>query len=200
MLSLLVAGSARRVGVELIVAGREVASARATGLISCTQKSGMYRRTREIRAISRVRHGCSRLRAHGSGAVLAVDERRIHLADVASIVCMAVVIVVMVCTRADYGLTYDEEPHIVLGERVLQFYTGSAWSLDSFRRTSYGAGFDCLPLCCAESRRGTSSRRTTWRASSWRSSGCGECGSSGDCSGGSGLGRSEDCWPWALRS
>src|SRR4029079_2307032 len=46
--------------------------------------------------------------------------RRVELwADRLSLVCFGVLALVMIATLPDYGLTYDEEPHVRLGERVL---------------------------------------------------------------------------------
>jgi hypothetical protein len=56
----------------------------------------------------------------------------------------------MLITLPDYGLTYDEEPHVRYGERILEFYTGDLRDARSLNRSSYGGGFD---LCAALLRR-----------------------------------------------
>ena len=71
-------------------------------------------------------------------------------ADRLSLLCFAVLAVVMIATLPDYGLTYDEQPHIKLGERVLAFYSGGFQRSGSLARSAYGAGFD---LCAALLRR-----------------------------------------------
>jgi hypothetical protein len=63
-------------------------------------------------------------------------------ADAASCAAMLLSSIVMLATLSDYGLTYDEEPHIRYGERVLTFYTHGLELSGSLRRSSYGAGFD----------------------------------------------------------
>lgn len=62
--------------------------------------------------------------------------------DVASAACLALVSLVMIVTLGDYGLTYDEEPHIRYGERVLAFYSSGFRSSGGVVRSSYGAAFD----------------------------------------------------------
>ncbi len=64
--------------------------------------------------------------------------------DWLSVLLMASVVVTMLLTLSDYGLTYDEEPHIKYGERVLAFYTEGFKSNKSLSRSSYGAGFDLV--------------------------------------------------------
>jgi Dolichyl-phosphate-mannose-protein mannosyltransferase len=71
-------------------------------------------------------------------------------ADRLSLACFALLGVVMIATLPDYGLTYDEQPHIKLGERVLAFYSGGFVRSGSLVRSVYGAGFD---LCAALLRR-----------------------------------------------
>ncbi|HKO94557.1 MAG TPA: hypothetical protein VJU61_25560, partial [Polyangiaceae bacterium] len=63
-------------------------------------------------------------------------------ADRLSLLCFGVLALVMLATLPDYGLTYDEEPHVRLGERVLEFYTGGFIRSGSLTRSVYGAGFD----------------------------------------------------------
>jgi len=63
-------------------------------------------------------------------------------ADRLSILCFGVLALVMLATLPDYGLTYDEEPHVRLGERVLEFYTGGFIRSGGLTRSVYGAGFD----------------------------------------------------------
>jgi len=70
--------------------------------------------------------------------------------DVLSCLCLASISVVMLLTLKDYGLTYDEEPHISYGERVLEFYTGGFQPSGTLSRSAYGGGFD---LCAALLRR-----------------------------------------------
>lgn len=63
-------------------------------------------------------------------------------ADAVSVFLLGAASAVMLLTLGDYGLTYDEEPHVRLGERVLQFYTSGFEPQAALSRTSYGAGFD----------------------------------------------------------
>lgn len=73
--------------------------------------------------------------------------RRLELwADRLSLVCFGALALVMIATWPDYGLTYDEYPHVRLGERVLSFYTNGFNHNLWLARSSYGAGFD---LCAA---------------------------------------------------
>lgn len=65
-------------------------------------------------------------------------------ADRASLLLFAVLSVIVIATLGDYGLTYDEEPHIRYGERVLQFYTSGFRASNLVRGSSYGAAFDLL--------------------------------------------------------
>jgi hypothetical protein len=65
-------------------------------------------------------------------------------ADRASLVVFALLSVVVIATVGDYGLTYDEEPHIRYGERVLAFYTDGFRASNLVRGSSYGAAFDLL--------------------------------------------------------
>ena len=77
--------------------------------------------------------------------------RRVELwADRLSLLCFGVLALVMIATLPDYGLTYDEEPHVRLGERVLWFYTSGFGQSSKLARSAYGAGFD---LCAALLRR-----------------------------------------------
>jgi hypothetical protein len=62
-------------------------------------------------------------------------------ADRLSLLCFAALALVMLVTLPDYGLTYDEQPHLALGERVLRFY-GNFVSSPGLLRSAYGAGFD----------------------------------------------------------
>lgn len=71
-------------------------------------------------------------------------------ADGLSLVCLAALSAVMLVTLPDYGFTYDEQPHILYGERVLHFYTSGFQASGPLNRSSYGAGFD---LCAALLRR-----------------------------------------------
>ena len=71
-------------------------------------------------------------------------------ADLLSLGCFAALSAVMLITLPDYGLTYDEEPHVRYGERILEFYTGGLSGSASLNRSSYGGGFD---LCAALLRR-----------------------------------------------
>lgn len=70
--------------------------------------------------------------------------RGVPVADLLSILGLATVSCVMLLTLTDYGLTYDEEPHIRYGERVLAFYTRGFQASPALVRSSYGAGFDLL--------------------------------------------------------
>jgi hypothetical protein len=65
-----------------------------------------------------------------------------HWADLASVFLLGALPLVMLLTLDDYGLTYDEEPHLRLGERVLSFYANLFQSHASLNRSAYGAGFD----------------------------------------------------------
>jgi hypothetical protein len=62
--------------------------------------------------------------------------------DVLSVACLALLCVVMIVTLGDYGLTYDEEPHIRYGERVLAFFASGFKATAGVERSSYGAAFD----------------------------------------------------------
>lgn len=85
-------------------------------------------------AQGRIARGCSMLERYGA-----------RIADVSSVVGMAAVVIIMLSTVWDYGLTYDEEPHLRLGERVLHFYaSGGAEISRALQRTAYGAGFDAF--------------------------------------------------------
>lgn len=63
-------------------------------------------------------------------------------ADALSVFCFAVLSLVMIVTLPDYGLTYDEQPHIRLGQTVLDFYLGGFEASSGLTRSVYGAGFD----------------------------------------------------------
>ncbi|HEU4577074.1 MAG TPA: hypothetical protein VFS67_02395 [Polyangiaceae bacterium] len=77
--------------------------------------------------------------------------RRLELwADRISLLGFGVLALIMIATVPDYGLTYDEPPHVRLGERVLWFYTNGFGHSNTLARSSYGAGFD---LCAALLRR-----------------------------------------------
>lgn len=65
-------------------------------------------------------------------------------ADACSLVCFALLSLLMILTVRDYGLTYDEQPHIRLGERVLEFYLGGFELRSGLTRSVYGAGFDLV--------------------------------------------------------
>lgn len=67
-----------------------------------------------------------------------------RVADLVSLALMAVVACVMLVTLPDYGITFDEEPHLRLGDRVLHFYQSGFEASRALRRTAYGAGFDVL--------------------------------------------------------
>jgi hypothetical protein len=58
------------------------------------------------------------------------------------VLCFAVLGLVMLATLPDYGLTYDEQAHLKLGERVLRFYSGGFVSTVPLVRSAYGVGFD----------------------------------------------------------
>jgi hypothetical protein len=68
--------------------------------------------------------------------------RRWHWADLVSLALLGALPIAMLLTVDDYGLTYDEEPHLRLGERVLDFYTNGFHASGALRNTAYGAGFD----------------------------------------------------------
>ncbi|HWO11419.1 MAG TPA: hypothetical protein VNN80_18120, partial [Polyangiaceae bacterium] len=65
-------------------------------------------------------------------------------ADRLSLVVFALLSAVVISTLGDYGLTYDEAPHIRYGERVLEFYTNGFEAAGSVRGSPYGAVFDLL--------------------------------------------------------
>jgi hypothetical protein len=83
----------------------------------------------------------SAIRRWSLGSVRA-ELARVHWADVASLILLGALPLVMLITLDDYGLTYDEEPHVRLGERVLAFYANLSRSHSSLNRSAYGAGFD----------------------------------------------------------
>lgn len=62
--------------------------------------------------------------------------------DVLSVACLGLLSVIIIVTLGDYGLTYDEEPHVRYGERVLQFYASGFRATAGVERSSYGAAFD----------------------------------------------------------
>ena len=68
--------------------------------------------------------------------------RGISWADALALLLLVVVPVVMLVSVDAYGLTYDEEPHLRLGERVLAFYREGFHATTALSRTAYGAGFD----------------------------------------------------------
>ncbi len=85
-------------------------------------------------AQDRTARAWSMLERHGS-----------RIADLSSVACMAAVVLIMLSTVWDYGLTYDEEPHLRLGERVLRFYASGGVEISpALQRTAYGAGFDAF--------------------------------------------------------
>ena len=59
-----------------------------------------------------------------------------------SVLSLALISAVMVSTLGDYGLTYDEQPHVRYGERVLEFYASGFRASAGVVRSSYGAAFD----------------------------------------------------------
>jgi hypothetical protein len=71
-------------------------------------------------------------------------ERLDVWADRVSLALFALLSVVVIVTLGDYGLTYDEEPHVRYGERVLSFYTSGFRASNLVRGSSYGAAFDLL--------------------------------------------------------
>lgn len=79
-----------------------------------------------------------------SGARSAAWLRAERWADRLCLLCFALLALVMLRTLPDYGLTFDEEPHILHGERVLAFYTGGFIRTNTLAATAYGAGFDLL--------------------------------------------------------
>jgi hypothetical protein len=91
---------------------------------------------------------------HALGAVFGRGRRaltsRMHWADLASLIALAGVALVMLITLDDYGLTYDEEPHIRYGEGILKFYASGFHASGTLNRSPYGGGFD---LCAALLRR-----------------------------------------------
>lgn len=76
----------------------------------------------------------------GAGAVL----RSLHWADIVSVLVLGALPLCMLLTLDDYGLTYDEEPHVRLGERVLSFYLSGLRATAGLKSSAYGAGFDLL--------------------------------------------------------
>lgn len=70
--------------------------------------------------------------------------------DWVSLASLAALSCVFIATVGDYGLTYDEDPHILYGERLLDFYASGFRSSVGVSRSSYGAAFD---LCAALLRR-----------------------------------------------
>jgi hypothetical protein len=62
--------------------------------------------------------------------------------DVVSLAGLGLISILMIVTLDDYGLTYDEEPHIRYGERVLEFYASGFRATAGVERSSYGAAFD----------------------------------------------------------
>lgn len=66
------------------------------------------------------------------------------VSDLLSVLVMVLVALAMLLTVGDYGLTYDEAPHVRYGDRVLRFYLGGFRSSPWLAKSSYGAGFDLL--------------------------------------------------------
>jgi hypothetical protein len=62
--------------------------------------------------------------------------------DWLSLACLGTLSCVFIATVGDYGLTYDEQPHIRYGERLLDFYLSGFRSSTGVSRSSYGAAFD----------------------------------------------------------
>jgi hypothetical protein len=83
---------------------------------------------------------------HHPRAALASAARRALLNDIwpdaLSVACLALLSAVMLATLGDYGFTYDEEPHVRYGERVLDFYASGFRATAGVERSSYGAAFD----------------------------------------------------------
>lgn len=89
----------------------------------------------------------SRLLDAWLGAIEPQDEHSGPLdvwADRLSLVVFLLLSCVVIATLGDYGLTYDEAPHISYGERVLAFYTHGFGASGAVRNSSYGAAFDLL--------------------------------------------------------
>ncbi len=78
------------------------------------------------------------------GSRQALVQRAERCADGLSLACFLLLSLLMICTVGDYGLTFDEQPHIRLGERVLGFYLNGFEASAGLQRSVYGAGFDLL--------------------------------------------------------
>lgn len=64
--------------------------------------------------------------------------------DVISLVVLGTTSVVMLLTLFDYGFTYDEPPHVLYGERILEFYTNGFEARRKLQSSSYVGGFDLV--------------------------------------------------------
>ncbi len=63
--------------------------------------------------------------------------------DWVSFVLLTATSVTMLATVFDYGFTYDEPPHVLYGERILEFY-GNGFQAHRKLDSSYVGGFDLL--------------------------------------------------------
>jgi hypothetical protein len=64
--------------------------------------------------------------------------------DVVSLLLASVTSFVMLSTLFDYGFTYDEPPHILYGERILEFYADGFEAKRKLQSSSYVGGFDLV--------------------------------------------------------
>src|SRR4029078_13447748 len=85
---------------------------------------------------------CSGIVPSSGAEPAAVVGRAERWPDLLGLLCFAALALVMLVTLPDYGLTYDEQPHLALGDRVFRFYTGGFVSSVGLLRSAYGAGFD----------------------------------------------------------
>lgn len=64
--------------------------------------------------------------------------------DVVSLVLLGFTSIVMLLTLRDYGFTYDEPPHIIYGDRILEFYGNGFQARRKLQSSSYVGGFDLV--------------------------------------------------------
>jgi hypothetical protein len=64
--------------------------------------------------------------------------------DVASLILLGSTSLLMLVTLRDYGFTYDEPPHIIYGDRILEFYSNGFQLRRKLESSSYVGGFDLI--------------------------------------------------------
>lgn len=64
--------------------------------------------------------------------------------DMITLVLLTATSIVMLLTLRDYGFTYDEPPHIIYGDRILEFYSNGFQLRRKLQSSSYVGGFDLI--------------------------------------------------------